>query len=191
VQAKLNFGAFTMKKSIVGSVLLAASCFSAGAWAGGESGIYVGGSIGQSSVEVDLLDNDFKDENTAYKVLGGINFGWVPALNLAVEIDYRDFGEFEEDYSGFKSSITSIDLFGVVGVNVGPGSIFAKVGYFDADIDSRFAGITDNTSESGTAYGLGAQFQLDAVAIRAEYETFDMEDVDDLSMFSVGVTYTF
>jgi outer membrane immunogenic protein len=180
-----------MKKSIVGSVLLAASCFSAGAWAGGESGIYVGGSIGQSSVKVDLLDNDFKDENTAYKVLGGINFGWVPALNLAVEIDYRDFGEFEEDYSGFKSSITSIDLFGVVGVNVGPGSIFAKVGYFDADIDSRFAGITDNTSESGTAYGLGAQFQLDAVAIRAEYETFDMEDVDDLSMFSVGVTYTF
>ncbi|HEY6528258.1 MAG TPA: outer membrane beta-barrel protein [Cellvibrionaceae bacterium] len=180
-----------MKKSIVGSVLLAASCFSVGAWAGGESGIYIGGSIGQSSVEVDLLDTDFEDENTAYKILGGINFGWVPALNLAVEVDYRDFGEFEEEYSGFTSSITSIDLFGVVGVNVGPGSVFAKVGYFDADLERKFLGITDKSSESGTAYGIGAQFQLDAVAIRAEYEKFEMDDVDNLSMFSVGATYTF
>ena len=47
--------------------------------------------------------------------------------------------------------------------------------------------------EDGTdfAYGVGAQFRVLGLSIRAEYERFDAEDVDDLNMISVGVTYTF
>jgi hypothetical protein len=55
--------------------------------------------------------------------------------------------------------------------------------------DSRIAGV----NEKGTdfAYGVGAQFRVLSLSIRAEYEKFDAQDIDDLNMISVGVTYTF
>jgi hypothetical protein len=30
-----------------------------------------------------------------------------------------------------------------------------------------------------------------SISVRAEYEVFDVDDVDDLSMISVGATFTF
>ena len=41
------------------------------------------------------------------------------------------------------------------------------------------------------AYGVGVQFRLLSLGIRAEYERFDIDDVDDANMLSIGVTYTF
>jgi opacity protein-like surface antigen len=42
------------------------------------------------------------------------------------------------------------------------------------------------------AYGLGAAFRLtDAVSLRAEYELFDVGDLDDLNMWSAGVEFNF
>ena len=48
-------------------------------------------------------------------------------------------------------------------------------------------------SDDGTdlAYGVGAQFRVWSLSLRAEYEKFDVDDVDDLNMVSVGFTFTF
>ena len=59
---------------------------------------YVGGGIGQSYVEEDNVASgeDFDEEDFAYKVFGGYRFH----ENFAVEADYLDFGEPDDDILG-------------------------------------------------------------------------------------------
>ena len=170
-----------MKKLLASSLLMASIALPLTSYAGADSGLYIGGSVGQSALDDGY---DFDEKDTAYKLLVGYNFGLVPLVDLAVEADYRDFGTFEGEGS---VDIVAFDVFGVAGMNFGPFGVFAKAGYSDSDID--FEGGSD--SESNMGYGLGAKFQLASFALRAEYETFDMDDVDDLSMISVGATITF
>jgi len=47
-------------------------------------------------------------------------------------------------------------------------------------------------SDEKAAYGVGAAFGLGGIKIRAEYTEYDVSNnVDDLYMASVGVTYQF
>jgi outer membrane autotransporter protein len=48
-----------------------------------------------------------------------------------------------------------------------------------------------DTDGTDFAYGVGAQFRLLSLGIRAEYEMFDIDNVKDANMISIGVTYTF
>ena len=59
---------------------------------------YVGGGIGQSYVEEDNVASgeDFDEEDFAFKVLGGYRFH----ENFAVEANYLDFGEPDDDILG-------------------------------------------------------------------------------------------
>ena len=175
-----------MKKLLASSLLMASAALPLTSYAGADSGLYIGGSVGQSALEADF---NFDEKDTGYKVLVGYNFGLVPLVDLAVEADYRDFGSFEG--GGLSADVVAFDVFGVAGLNFGPFGVFAKAGYSDSDVDTVFENVKDSSSESNMAYGLGAKFQLASIALRAEYETFDMDDVDDLSMISVGATITF
>ena len=69
--------------------------------------------------------------------------------------------------------------------------MFAKAGFIDWSADTRLDG-TRLGSDGCTdpAYGIGARFSLFSAEVRAEYEYFDVEDVD-LSLVSVGVAWTF
>lgn len=164
------------------------------AWAGDESGIYIGGSIGQSAIDVSVRDADFRgldEDATGYKALIGYNFGLIPLIDLAVEADYRDFGSFKDGRNDIKSDVTSVDVYGLAGVNLGVIGLFAKVGYADTDFDTVVDDIKNNSSESSNTYGLGARVQLASFAVRAEYEKFDVDGIDDLTMWSLGATITF
>jgi outer membrane immunogenic protein len=180
-----------MKKLLATSLALAVCSLPLTSWAGSESGLYIGGSIGQSSVEQEIAeDYTFDEEDTGYKLMLGYNFGVLPLLDLGIEADYRDFGTFESD-GVVRVDVVAYDLFGVIGVNLGPVGLFGKVGYSDSDIDSVLEDVKYTDSESATAYGVGAKVQLGSIALRAEYEVFDMDDVDDLNMLSIGATVTF
>jgi len=76
-------------------------------------------------------------------------------------------------------------------VPIGPVDLFARVGAIDWDADVSAEGI--DLSEGGTdlTYGIGAQFRVWSLGIRAEYEVFDIEDADTVDMISLGVTWTF
>lgn len=174
------------------TLLLGASSASAG----GDSGFYVGASVGQASFSVDTIDTDnfdFDDDDNAYKVMLGYNFGWLPFLDVAVEGAYRNLGEFEGSglLSGVSSEIDTIDLFGMLTANMGPVGLFAKVGYVDWDIETDVQDSNFSTSGSDAAYGIGAQARIASFAVRGEYEVFEIEGADDLEMLSVGLTYTF
>lgn len=177
-----------MKRASVLALALAAAILSPAALAGGESGLYLGGSIGTTDVSDDDVDLD--DSDTGYKIFGGYNFGMVPLVNLAAELNYIDFGTFEGDFADLSLDVSAWTLSALVGVDLGPVGLFAKAGYFawDSDVDSNLGDLSDDGTDP--AYGIGAKFQLGSIAVRAEYEVYDL-DGTDLDFYSVGAAYTF
>jgi outer membrane immunogenic protein len=181
-----------MKKLTISGLALALLLVSGPAWAGGESGLYIGGSVGSAGLDVSDGIVQYSENDTAYKIFGGYNFGVIPLINLAIEGSYVDFGTAKGNVLGSsaESSVTGWDLFGLVGVNMGPVSLFGKVGAIRWDDKSSY--LFQSKSDSGTdpAYGLGLQLQLSKFAIRAEYELFTLNKVD-IGFASAGVSYTF
>ena len=165
------------------------------AFAGSDSGIYIGGSIGSADVEYsDSANNiDFDDSDTGYKVFAGYNFGLVPLFDIAAEVAYIDFGSTDGEINNLTNNsldATGWTASGLVGFDMGPFGVFGKVGYFswDVDVDSAFG--KDSDSGSDPAYGVGAKIQLGSIAARAEYEIFKLDEVD-IHYFSVGAAFTF
>jgi len=167
--------------------------------AGADSGVYLGIGAGEAALTVkgsDPTDGDYNldDSDVGYKLFGGYNFGYVPVIDLAVEISYVDFGTANSAFANgnpISYEITGLNAFGLVGINLGPLGLFAKAGVISWQLDSTIG--TTNNSDSGTdtAYGLGAKLQFSSYAFRAEYEVYDVNSVNDLDMFSVSIVFTF
>ena len=118
--------------------LLSAAMFSASAYAGADSGFYIGAGVGQASVDGDLDGGEggfsFDGDDTAYKLIAGYNFGIIPLVDLAAEIEYVDLGK--PDDGGVEVDASAIAAFGLVGVNLGPIGVFGKVGMASWDADA-------------------------------------------------------
>jgi len=167
------------------------------AQAGSDSGFYIGGSIGQASLDYsdsdpDFEDVDFEDDDTGYKVFGGYNFGLLPLVDVAAEVAYVDFGSMEDDISGttVKLDSSALTAAGVVGLKLGLFGLFGKVGVVNWDTDVRAFGFDDSESGTDPYYGIGAKIQLGSLAVRGEYEIFELDNVD-VDYFSVGASITF
>lgn len=184
-------------RQLVSVMVFVAMTLPGAALGGAETGLYAGASVGQSTIEADFNGGNFDDNDTAWKIFGGWNFGWLPFLDVGIEGSYRDFGEPSDGFLGQNVSVeaTSWDLFGYAGLKFGPFGVFGKIGnsWWDADakLDSDIGRFSDNDSGNDPAYGLGARFQLWSVQFRAEYEVFDIADTDDVTMWSIGAAWTF
>jgi len=183
-------------KTWLSGVLIAAPLSFAQA---GESGGYLGGSVGSAAVEVvvdDSIPNPpvFDEEDFAWKIFAGYNFGITPVFDLGIEGSYVDMGAPSATVQGVSVEFdpTGWSVFGVVGFDIGPVGLFGKLGYLywdaDAVIDGVSAGSTDG---SDVAYGVGARFNLGSLELRGEYELFDIEDAEDVSMWTLGLAYHF
>jgi hypothetical protein len=157
---------------------------------------YLGGSVGQAGVELTdpaIPTVTFDEEDFAWKAFVGYEWDF-SVLSLGVEAGYVDLGAPSGDLAG---SIVEVDAdgfsgFGTLGFNLGPLGVFAKYGLISWDASLSIDGL-DTGSDDGSdpAYGVGAEFGLGPVEVRAEYEVFDIEDTDDISMISVGVVFRF
>jgi hypothetical protein len=152
-----------------------------------DNGIYIGAGAGLSSVQEDELDYD-ADAN-GFKLIAGWRFiDW-----LAVEANYIDFGSGDDvvEDEKIEASADALSLSAVGFLPVGPVDLFARVGAvnWNADLSSpSFGSFRDDGTD--LTYGLGLQFRLGSLGLRAEYEMFDFDGAD-VDMLSVGVTWTF
>jgi len=152
-----------------------------------DNGIYLGGSVGQSGLQIDEFNYDASA--TGYKLIAGWRFlDW-----LAVEANYVDFGSGDDRVAGTKieTNADGVSLSAVGFLPVGPVDLFARVGAIDWSADLSSPGV-GRAGDDGTdfTYGIGAQFRVWSLSLRAEYEMFDISDAD-ADMFSIGVTWTF
>lgn len=159
-----------------------------------DNGIYLGAGVGQSGVE---FDDDFQGTNldfdasaTAYKVIAGWRFlDW-----LSIEANYVDLGSGDDRVAGqlIEADIDGLSLSALGFLPIGPVDLFARVGAIDWNADLSAPGIGSG-SDDGTdlTYGVGAQFRVWGLSLRAEYEVFDISDADTVDMISASVTWTF
>lgn len=168
------------------------------ALAGSDSGFYLGASMGSGTLNADLptggaTNPEFNGDATAYKAFAGYNFGVVPFLDLAVEGGYVNLGEPGDvvELLPVSASIDGMSAFGLVGVNLGPVGLFAKAGMINWDAELIVDGLAASDSGSDPAYGVGAKMQFGSLALRLEAERFDIKDINDLYMVSLGLVWTF
>lgn len=158
-----------------------------------DNGIYIGAGLGQAAVEVDDLvaNQDFKGDDLGYKVIVGIR----PLDWLGVEANYVNFGKPDDTVAGarLRAEGHALSAFAVGFLTLGPVDLFAKGGLVSWDSELSHAQLGRIEDDDGTdlAYGVGLQFRLLSLGVRAEYEVFDIDNLDDANMASISVTYTF
>lgn len=186
----------SLRRALAAAALAAVLLVSGPAMA--DSGFYLGGSVGNTALEVNFDDSQggfipFDESDFSWKLYGGYNFD-LPVINLGVEGGYRSLGgpsaTIISDTVGI--DLTAWDVFGVAGFELGPVTIFGKLGIASWEAELTLNGIDQGSEDDqDTAYGLGASFNLGSFQLRAEYEMFDVSDVEDLYMLSAGFVYTF
>jgi opacity protein-like surface antigen len=150
---------------------------------------YVGGGLGQSNADVDDLQTpNFDDEDFAWKLFGGARlFSFFGA-----ELNYIDFGnpggdDATLDYEGVAG-------FGMVYLPITMFDLYAKAGLARVSVDVDPLNLS--TDDTNFAYGVGVQVKFGQLAVRGEYERFEVKDGDlDLdakpSLFTLGFSYSF
>lgn len=162
-----------------------------------DNGIYIGASVGQAGVDleddIEGIAIDYDADSTGFKAIVGWRFlDW-----LAVEGNWVDLGSGDDEVQGEKFEIgVSGPSLSVVGFwPIGPVDLFGRVGAvnWEAELEDVTSG--EDFTEDGTdlTYGVGAQFRVWGLSIRAEYERFeaDLAKETTVDMVSLGLTWTF
>jgi len=168
-----------------------------------DSGLYVGGNIGQSRATIDeerisnslagagFTTTGFEDDNRdrGFKLFGGYQFN----KYFALEAGYFDLGEFAFTATGLPPGTLSgnikikgvnLDVVGIMPITE-KFSAFGRVGANYAKAEDSFVGsgsttvLNPNPSKRDTNYklGLGLQYAFnDSLAMRAEAERYRIDD---------------
>lgn len=160
-----------------------------------DNGFYLGGAVGQAGVdledEIEGSSFDYDASSTGFKVIAGWRFfDW-----LAVEGNYVDLGSGDDEVFGetLETDVNGVSVSAVGFLPVGPVDLFARVGVINWNAELSAPSLGLDVSDDGTdlAYGVGAQFRVWSLSLRAEYERFDISDADTIDLVSLGLTWTF
>lgn len=170
------------------SALVAMGALTAPAFAA--EGPYIGAGILQSRFDSDNFDVDDVDkDDISWKILGGLRI----SPNFGVEAAYTDFGKSDAPAASgpFDAKADAISVFGVGAWPVGPVDLFVKAGAARIDAKGTVGSVTFKDKATEFAYGVGAQFNLGNLGLRAEYEKFDTDVIGDLDVISLSAVFSF
>jgi len=178
-----------LKRLLMAALVLGACTMTA------HAGLFFGASAGDVSVNDSDASFSFDASDTGYKVYGGFTF----IKFFALEASYLDLGSAEDEISaGTDATIDSTgwDVYAVGILPIGKHfEIFGKAGVIVWDAEATYSGaINGSSDESGSdpAYGAGFAFVFGGhFAVRAEYERFDISDIDKLELMSIGAEFRF
>ena len=165
-----------------------------------QDGWFIGGSIGNAQVEANVDPGNlptppptFDENDFGWKVYGGHNWVLAKTFGFGIEGGYVNLGSPSTTIldTSLKLEPTALDIFATLGFDIGPVGIFGKVGYawWDVDVNIDDQSVSDDGDDP--VYGIGARFNLWSLEIRGEYEIFDISDVEDATLWSVGVVWRF
>ena len=146
-----------------------------------QQGVYVGGGIGDFSMEIDDFDTDdidFDESDSAYKFFVGYRFNQF----FAAQFDWLDLGGGD---SGTGAEHLDLDTDGYAlriegTLPLAFFELFATAGMVYSDTEGTFGGVPFDESDSDPVYSVGAGFEIaERVVLRLEYEIIDIETFDD------------
>ncbi len=174
---------------------MATVALSAPALATADSGLFVGGSIGSTTIDDTFDGLDLDTDATAYRIVGGYQFGDL----LGIEVGYQDFGDIDETINvGPVSSRARISadgwtLGGTLGLPLGDNfSLIGRAGVFFWDADVRVDGFSiDTPGDENPYFGGGARLDVSPnLSLIGDWTRFELDDVDT-DVISIGFQYRF
>jgi OOP family OmpA-OmpF porin len=156
-----------------------------------DNGFYLGGGLSNTNFDVDVdgVSDDFDDNG--FKVIAGFR----PLDWLAFEANYIDLGGTDED--GLSIDSSALTASALVLAEVGIVDLYARVGMANWKTDFSVDGVGSADDDGWEpTYGVGVGVHFGSIGVRAEYERFSTEALDDqidtdVDTISVSVTYTF
>jgi len=167
-----------------------------------EHGFYFGAGVNRTEID-EVAPGSLRTvevDDTAWKAIGGFR----PFDFLAAELAYADLGNgnrpfqttgrVEAEARTLSASVIGlfplplVDLYGKAGIarwemheTVVPGTTCPC---------TLIALPPRTNSGSDVAYGVGAQVKLKRLAVRLEYERFDIDNTDGAELYTLGFTWT-
>jgi Outer membrane protein beta-barrel domain len=160
-------------------------------------GLYLGLGLGASTVKDDFQGSTFQADDIAYRAFAGWRFDEVPIVDLAVEAAYTNFGKPSQilypstGVQNVEYALHGLSLAGLVILPLGPLDVYAKGGVLDWNLDQTANGATTPRSGTSGFYGVGAGFYLWKLALRLEYDRYQVKDVDRLQTLTLDVLLQF
>jgi len=162
-------------------LMLAAAVFPSNAHAG----FIFGAGVGSNTVDI---DEDFDESDLGWKAFAGFRF----IKFLGVEVQYVEFGNPEAD--DIEVELNDIAVYGIGVLPIGGHfEIFGKAGYGQWDVEISDTSLNDvlaDESEWDFTYGAGAAIIFgEHFGLRFEYEIFEVDDTDNVSMASASIDF--
>ena len=156
-------------------------------------GLYIGAGIGVATVKDEVTTGTLDADDTSYKAFVGWRFDVIPLIDLAVEAAYTDFGRPSQTLAGqnVQFKLTGASVAGLLIFPLGPLDLYGKAGLLSWRSERSEGASSSSGSGSDPFYGAGVGFYLWKIAIRAEYERFQVKDVDRVDMLSVSALFQF
>jgi hypothetical protein len=156
-------------------------------------GLYLGAGIGAASVREDTSAGSFDVDHAGYKAFVGYRFDLIPVVDLAIEGAYTDFGTPSQTLAGqeAKFKLRGESVAGLLIFPLGPVDLYGKGGAYSWKAETTLGGSTSSRTGTDPFYGVGAGFYIWKIGIRAEYERYQIKDVDRVQMFSVNALFQF
>src|SRR3989449_11194658 len=189
--------------AMLGAAVMAAAAVSV-AQARGDTGWYVGGSVGQSKARhVDCAGFDSCDTKAA---AFGILAGYQVNRNFAAELGYHDFGRVTFSAPGVSGNIKA-SAAELVGLGAYPFanrvSVYGKLGAYHAEakLSASQAGsgsVSPKDRTTDLTFGFGARYDVTREAgVRAEWQRYKNVGGDDtggkydIDVISIGLIWRF
>lgn len=196
-----------LKKTTIASLMAAGLVASSASFAQGmkpaDTGLYIGGSVGQSMADCNASGGSCDDKDVAYKVFGGYQFN----RNLAAELGYSQLGEWSSSFPGGSVNLEAT-VWDLVGVGIWPlnqqFSIYGKLGVYSAE--AKLSGlVSGKKTTQDLTYGLGGQFNFSRnLGLRLEWQRYSglespsttgggvtVSGESDIDVLSLGVLWKF
>lgn len=163
--------------------------------ASADTGLFVGGSVGSTTIDQTFDGINLDANATSYRINGGFQFGDL----FGIEVGYQDFGDINETIViGPVTSLTSIDadgwtLGGTLGLPIADNfSLIGRAGVFFWDANVSVDGFSINVpSDENPYYGAGAQVDVSRnLSLIGDWTRFELDDVDT-DVISIGFQYRF
>ena len=154
---------------------------------------YLGGSVGQVTLEDEFNGEDFKEKDMAFRAFIGFRTGLLPVLDFALEAGYRDLGDTSGTAGGesIEVKLSGYDVAGLVILPFGPVDFYVKAGVMGYNLDTSVAGVDSEEISSDFLYGAGIGARFWKIGVRAEYEIVNVDELDNASMYWLSGYFRF
>jgi OOP family OmpA-OmpF porin len=160
-----------------------------------ESGFYIGGSVGSSSLTDDFGGFDVDANSTSFR----LNAGWQFNDFFSLEGGYHNFGDFEQSFNvggnpfDIRLKADGFTLGATGSIPLGERfALFGRAGAFFWDGDAEINSVSQATPEDTNPYlGAGAKFAItDHLSLAGDWTRYELDDTES-DVISLGLTYRF